>query len=84
MARGIVSIRLTDRIGMSADGAEPGLSQLRIIGNRDYEAKPVRCVTVADDGVTLTVDASPADLLLEAEIARYADPVHSEVPSIRR
>jgi hypothetical protein len=69
---------------MSADGAEPGLSQLRIIGNRDYEAKPVRCVTVADDGVTLTVDAAQADLLLEAEIGRYAEPLHSEVPSIRR
>ncbi len=84
VSRGIVSIRLTDRIGMSADGAEPGLSQLRIIGNRDYEAKPIRCVTVADDGVTLTVDAAQADLLLEAEIGRYADPLTSEIPSIRR
>ena len=84
VARGIVSIRLTDRIGMSAEGAEPGLSQLRIIGNRDYEAKPIRCVTVADDGVTLTVDAAQADLLFEAEIGRYAEPLHSEVPSIRR
>jgi len=84
VARGIVSVRLTDRIGMSADGKEPGLSQLRLIGNRDYEGKPQKCVTVGDDGVTLTVDAAQADLLLEAEIGRYADPLPSETPTVRR
>jgi len=84
VGRGIVSVRVTDRIGLTADGKEPGLSQLRLIGNRDYESKPQRCVTVGDDGVTLTVDAAQADLLLEAEIGRYADPLASEAPTIRR
>lgn len=82
--RGIVTIRLTDRIAMTADGKEPGLSQLRLIGNRDYEGKPQKCVTVGDDGVTLTVDAAQADLLLEAEIRRYADPLAADSPSFRR
>jgi hypothetical protein len=85
VSRGLVSVRLTDRIGMTADGKEPGLSQLRLIGNRDYEGKPQKCVTVGEDGVTLTVDAGQADLLLEAEIGRYADPLGSDDnPAVRR
>ncbi len=83
MARGIVAVRLTDRIGITADGGEPGLTQLRLIANRDYEAKPQRCVTVGDDGVTLTVDAAAADLLLDAELGRFATPLSAE-PAIPR
>jgi hypothetical protein len=81
VARGVVALRLTDRIGMTADGSEPSLSQLRLIGNRDYEARPQRCLTVADDGVTLTVDTPQADLLLEAEIEHFAEslPIESGV-----
>jgi hypothetical protein len=84
VSRGIVAIRLTDRMGITADGTEPALGQLRLIANRDYEAKPQRCVTVADDGITLTIDAAAADLLLDAEISRFAAPVPSEPPSVRR
>jgi hypothetical protein len=84
VARGLVSVRLSDRVGMTADGKEPGLSQLRIIGNRDYEAKPQRCVTVGPDGVTLTIDAAQADLLLDAEVVRFADPLTSDTPGARR
>jgi hypothetical protein len=84
VGRGIVVIRVTNRIGMTAEGKEPGLSQLRLIGNRDYEGKPQRCVAVAADGVTLTVDAAQADLLLEAEIGRYADALPNDSPTVRR
>jgi hypothetical protein len=84
MTRGIVALRLTDRIGMTADGGEPGLAQLRLIANRDYEARPQRCVSVGDDGVTLTVDAAAADLLLDAEIGRFAVPLPAEPPVLRR
>jgi hypothetical protein len=82
MTRGIVAVRLTERIGLTADGGEPGLTQLRLIANRDYEAKPQRCVVVGDDGVTLTVDTAAADLLLDAELGRFATPlpVESAVP----
>jgi hypothetical protein len=84
LGRGIVAVRVTDRIGMTAEGKEPALSQLRLIGNRDYEGKPQRCLTIAEDGVTLLVDAAQADLLLDAEIGRYAEPLSSENPSVRR
>lgn len=84
VGRGIVSLRLTDRIGMTADGSEPSLNQLRLIGNRDYEARPQRCLAVGDDGVSLTIDAAHSDLLLEAEIGRYADPLPPDRTAVRR
>ncbi len=84
VARGVVSVRVTDRIGLAEDGRDPAFQHLRLIGNRDYEAKPTQCVTVADDGVTLTVDPAQSDLLLEAEIGRLADPVAGDPPGVRR
>jgi hypothetical protein len=84
LSRGIVAVKLTDRIGITADGGTPALSQLRLIANRDYEAKPQRCVVVGDDGVTLTVDAAAADLLLDAEIGRFAVPLPPEPAAPRR
>ena len=84
IARGVVSIRVTDRIGLTDDGREPDFKNLRLIGNRDYESKPLQCVSVADDGLTLTVDPAQADLLLEAEIGKLSDPVDGDPPGIRR
>jgi hypothetical protein len=84
VARGVVALRLTDRIGMTADGREPSLSQLRLIGNRDYEGRPQRCLAVAADGVTLTVDTPQSDLLLEAEIGHFAEPLPAEPNGARR
>jgi hypothetical protein len=84
VARGVVSVRVTDRIGLSDDGREPDFKHLRLVGNRDYEARPTRCVTVAGDGVTLTVDSAQSDLLLEAEIGRLAEPLTGDAPGVRR
>ncbi|AWM41675.1 hypothetical protein GobsT_72410 [Gemmata obscuriglobus] len=84
VARGVVVLRLTDRIGMTADGREPSLSNLRLIGNRDYESKPQRCLAPADDGVTLTVDGPQADLLLEAELKQFAEPLPIEQNGVQR
>ncbi len=84
LARGLVALRLTDRIGMTADGSEPALTHFRLIGNRDYEAKPQRCVQMADDGITLTVDTPQADLLLEAEIGLFAEALPVEANGTRK
>ncbi len=84
VARGIVAIRLTDRIGITAEGTEPALAQLRLIANRDYQAKAQRCVAVGDDGVTLTVDAAAADLLLDAELGRFATLLPADPGTSRR
>lgn len=72
-ARGLVAQKLTDRIGLA--NGEVDYKHFRLMGNRDYEAKPQRCVTFAPDGVTFAVDVAAADLLLEAELARLAEPV---------
>ena len=84
VSRGIVAVKVTDRIGVCADGGDPDFKHLRLTGNRDYDAKPSRCVTVSDDGVTLAVDAGLADLLLDAEIGRIADPIPDEGNGARR
>jgi len=84
ISRGIVAARVTDRIGLCSDGADPDYKSLRLIGNRDYESRPSRCITVADDGVTLTVDPGQSDLLLEAEIGRISEPVVGDPAGVRR
>ncbi len=40
---------------------------------RDYRLPPDRCVAVEADGVTLTLDPSRSDLLIDAELARFSD-----------
>jgi hypothetical protein len=75
LSRGLVSIKLTDRIGLTADGRDPDFKALRLIGNREYDARAVQCLSLAPDGLTLSVDPSQADLLLDAEIARLAEPI---------
>jgi hypothetical protein len=73
VARGLVSVRLTDRLALVSDG-QMDLRQVRLTGTRDYAARPERCLKVEDDGLTLTVDALRSDLLLESELARVAEP----------
>jgi hypothetical protein len=74
MARGIDGTPVTPRMLLVA--GLPTFPNLRIGAQRDYlRLPPEPCVTVEDDGVTLDVDVSRSDLLLESEIARFADPV---------
>jgi hypothetical protein len=84
LARGLVAVRVTDRIGLCPDGGDPDFKHLRLIGNREYDTRPARCLSVADDGVTLTVDPAQSDLLFEAEIGRLAEPLNGEPSSVRR
>ncbi len=73
ISRGLVALRVSDRIGICSDGADPDFKQLRLLGNRDYDLKPSKCVQVEPDGITLRVDTAQADLLLETEITRIAE-----------
>jgi hypothetical protein len=73
IARGLIVQKVTDRIGLA--NGELDYKHFRLLGNRDYEAKPQKCVTFDRDGVTFTVDPAAADLLLESEIARLAEPI---------
>ena len=84
VSRGLVSIRVTERIGLTDDGSDPDFKQMRLIGNRDYSAKPQECLSIADNGVTLTIDSALSDLLLEAEIIRIAEPLPDDPTQPRR
>lgn len=83
-SRGLVVTKITDRIGLAASGEEIDYRHFRLLGNRDYEARPQKCVTFDADGVTFTVDATQSDLLLEAELSRLADPLPHDSPGQRR
>ena len=52
-----VAKTLTDRLGLVSDENALDYRQFRLSGTRDYGAKIEKCVTVAEDGVTLRVDA---------------------------
>ena len=75
--RGIITHRLTDRLGLVRDENSLDYRQFRLTGTRDYGSKPEQCLHVADDGLTLTVDASRSDLLLETELMGVTEPVSS-------
>ncbi len=48
--------------------------RLRMTSSRDYRRPAEACVTVERDGTSLTLDPARADLLVDAELAQFADP----------
>jgi hypothetical protein len=74
LSRGLPGIRLTERILLIPNEASIDYRHFRLIGTRDYSIPPDQCVDVGDDGVTLTIDPSRSDLLLETELRRFAEP----------
>jgi hypothetical protein len=75
IARGLRAIRLTDRLAIVSGGDAIDYTHFRLTGTRDYTLPPERCVDVDADGVTLSVDLSRSDLLLETELQRFAEPI---------
>ena len=49
--------------------------RIRTTGSRDYRHPPEKCVSIESDGITLTLDPSRADLLIDAELVRIADEI---------
>jgi hypothetical protein len=77
-ARGLITTRLTDRLGLVADESQMQYKHFRLTGSRDYAAPPEQCVDVAADGVTLSVDGTRSDLLLDSELSRVAEAVPTD------
>ena len=73
LARGVPGVRISDRMAVVANEEAMEFRHFRLSGTRDYSLPPERCVTVEDDGVTLTVDLARSDLLLETELPRFAE-----------
>ncbi len=55
------------------DEASIPFSRFRMAGSRDYRRPAEACVDVEADGVTLSLDLGRSDLLVDAELARFAD-----------
>jgi hypothetical protein len=75
LARGLPAQRLSDRLAVVSDESAIDFRHFRLAGTRDYGLPPERCVEVEDDGVTLSIDLSKSDLLLDTELQRFADSV---------
>ena len=77
LARGLPAVRLSDRLAVVQSETEltEHYHHFRLTGTRDYLAIPDQCVDVDDDGVTLSIDMTRSDLLLEPELLRFAEPL---------
>jgi hypothetical protein len=84
LARGVPAVRLGDRLALVAHEEEIEYKHFRLTGTRDYALPPEKCVTVEPDGVTLTIDLSRSDLLLETELPRFAVPLERPLANGRR
>jgi hypothetical protein len=76
LARGLPGVRIAETLAVVASEDDIDFKNFRLTGTRDYALPPERCVTLESDGVTLTVDLSRSDLLLETELPRFAEPIN--------
>jgi hypothetical protein len=74
LARGLSAIRVSDRLAVVVSEEAIDFRHFRLTGTRDYALPPEQCVSVGPDGLTLAVDVSRSDLLLETELPRFAEP----------
>jgi hypothetical protein len=74
LARGLPGVRVADNLAVVAHEEAIDYRHFRLSGTRDYALPPEKCVRVESDGVTLTVDLTRSDLLLETELPRFAEP----------
>ncbi len=84
LSRGLPALKISDRFAVanSEDGID--FSQFRLTATRDYGLMPEKCVQVESDGITLVVDVSRSDLLLETELPRFANFVEEASSQQRR
>ncbi len=47
--------------------------RFRMAGSRDYRRPPEVCMSIEPDGVSMVLDPSRSDLLIDAELTRFAD-----------
>ncbi len=73
LARGLPAVRIADNLAVVVNEDGIDYRNFRLTGTRDYALPPERCVTIEPDGVTLSVDLSKSDLLLETELPRFAE-----------
>lgn len=81
ISRGVNAVPISDHMAVITNDSGLDYKHFRLTSNRDYELPPEQCVSLGDDGVTLHVDWSKSDLLLETELRRFADEVEENAKS---
>ena len=71
--RSAAPIAVAERFLLVEDEKSAPFDRLRLTSSRDYRRPPEICAVVEPDGVTLSLDPARSDLLVEAELARFAD-----------
>jgi hypothetical protein len=66
-------VRISDRLLLVEDELSIPFQRFRLAGSRDYRRAPEACLEVEPDGVTLSLDLARSDLLIDAELSRFAD-----------
>jgi hypothetical protein len=84
LVRGFPGVRIGDCLAVVPSESSIDYSLFRLISSRDYAARPEQCVEVGEDGVTLTVDVTRSDLLLESELSRFAESIDRPSANGRR
>lgn len=84
LSRGLAGLRLADRLVLVTSAGDIDFRHFRLTATRDYALPPGQCVEVGADGVTLYVDPARSDLLLDSEIARFAEPAVNRNGTERR
>jgi hypothetical protein len=64
---------VADKFLLVEDERAIPFDRFRLTGARDYRRPPEVCVTVESDGVSMTLDPARSDLLVAAELSRFAD-----------
>jgi hypothetical protein len=64
---------VADRFLLVADDRTVPFDRLRLVASRDYRRPPEECMLVDADGVTMSLDPARSDLLVDAELLRFAD-----------
>lgn len=70
---GPAPVRVSDRLVLVEDESSIPWNRFRMTGSRNYRLPAEVCVEVEPDGVTLTLDLARSDLLVDAELTRFAD-----------
>lgn len=73
--------RVSERLLLVEDEGAIPFTRFRMVGARDYRRPPEVCVDVDGDGVTLALDLGRSDLLVDAELARFADEIPAPRPA---
>ena len=66
-------IPVADRFLLVESPQQIPTDRIRTSGSRDYRHPPEKCVSIEPDGVTLALDPTRSDLLIDAELSRIAD-----------